>query len=153
MLKKLLEKSRYLVLIPVLVSLIASAAAFLWGAYITFEVLSHMLAAVGTPEAQHAIIELIPLMDAFLIATALLIFALGMFELFIGKLDFPEWLVIHDLHDLKAKLGSVIILVMAVAFLENLVHWKDGFETLMFAGAIALVSGALIAFSYFMGKD
>lgn len=151
--KAFLEKSRFMVLIPVLVSLLASAAAFVWGGYRTFEVLVHMVSTAGTPEAHHAIIELIPLMDAFLIATALLIFALGMYELFIGKLDFPEWLVIHDLHDLKAKLGSVIILVMAVAFLENLIHWKDGLETLLFAGAIALVSAAIIAFSHFMGKD
>lgn len=119
----------------------------------TFEVLVHMLHTAGTPEAHHSIIELIPVMDIFLIATALLIFALGMYELFIGKLDLPEWLVIQDLHDLKSKLGSVIILVMAVAFLENLVHWKNGLETLMFAGAIALVSAAIIAFSYFMGHD
>ena len=145
--KELLEKSRFLVLIPVFVSLIAAAAAFVWGGYRTFEVLAHMVATAGTPEAQHAIIELIPVMDTFLI------FALGMYELFIGKLDFPEWLVINDLHDLKAKLGSVIILVMAVVFLENLSHWKDGFETLLFGGAIALVSAALIAFSYFMGHD
>lgn len=153
MLKSLLEKSRFLVLIPVIVSLIAAAAAFVWGGYRTIDVLAHMVETIGTPEAQHVIVGLIPVMDTFLIATALLIFALGMFELFIGKLDFPEWLVIHDLHDLKAKLGSVIILVMAVAFLENLVHWKDGLETLLFAGAVALVSGALIAFSYFMGRD
>jgi uncharacterized membrane protein YqhA len=153
MMKELLEKSRFLVLIPVFVSLIAAAAAFVWGGYRTVEVLAHMVATAGTPEAQHAIIELIPVMDTFLIATALLIFALGMYELFIGKLDFPEWLVINDLHDLKAKLGSVIILVMAVVFLENLSHWKDGFETLLFGGAIALVSAALIAFSYFMGHD
>ncbi len=151
--KAFLEKSRFLALIPVIVSLAASAAAFIWGGYRTFEVIAHMVSTAGTPESHHAIIELIPLMDTFLIATALLIFALGMYELFIGKLDFPEWLVIHSLHDLKSKLGSVIILVMAVAFLENLVHWKDGLETLMFAAAIALVSAVLIAFSYFMGKD
>ncbi|HBG47694.1 MAG TPA: hypothetical protein DDW94_12015 [Deltaproteobacteria bacterium] len=150
---RLLSNSRYLVIIPVAVSLLAAAAAFIWGGYRTVSVIAHLVSTIGTMEEGHAIIELIPIMDTFLIATALLIFALGMYELFIGEVDFPEWLVVHDLHDLKAKLGSVIILVMAVAFLENLIKWKDAWETLMFAGAITLVSAALIAFSYFMGKD
>ena len=149
----LLSNSRYLAIIPVLVSLLASAAAFIWGGYRTIAVILHMIYTVGTPEEGHAIIELIPIMDTFLIATALLIFAQGMYELFIGKVEFPGWLEIHDLHDLKSKLGSVIILVMAVAFLENLIAWQSAWETFLFAAAIALVSAVLIAFSYFMGRD
>lgn len=149
----LLSNSRYLAMIPVLVSLLASAAAFVWGGYRTIAVVLHMIYTVGTPEEKYAIIELIPIMDTFLIATALLIFSQGMYELFIGKVDFPGWLEIHDLHDLKAKLSSVIILVMAVAFLEHLRHWQNAWETFLFATAITLVSGVLIAFNYFMGRD
>ena len=149
----LLSNSRYLAIIPALVSLLASAAAFIWGGYRTIAVILHMIYTVGTPEEGHAIIELIPIMDTFLIATALLIFSQGMYELFIGKVEFPGWLEIHDLHDLKSKLGSVIILVMAVAFLENLIAWQSAWETFLFAAAIALVSAVLIAFSYFMGRD
>ena len=58
-------------------------------------------------------IKFIELMDAFLIATALLIFAIGLYELFIEDIAMPEWLEVHSLHDLKAKLASVIVLVLA----------------------------------------
>jgi uncharacterized membrane protein YqhA len=39
--------------------------------------------------------------------------------------EFPEWLVIRPAQ-LKAKLASVIILVMAVTFLEHLTEWSGG---------------------------
>jgi uncharacterized membrane protein YqhA len=149
--EKILERSRYLVLIAVFFSLFASAAAFIWGAVKTSSVVIHLVASRGRDP--FAGIWLIELMDSFLIATALLLFALGMYELFIGDLKLPEWLVIHDLHDLKAKLGSVIVLVMAVTFLKHLVEWQDPLGTLYFGAAVAVVSAALIAFSQFGGKD
>lgn len=87
------------------------------------------------------------------IATALFIFAVGIYELFIEDPSLPEWFVIRNLHDLKAKLGSVIILVMAVTFLKHLVEWRDPHGTFYFGIAVAVVSASLIAFSHFGGKD
>jgi len=92
-------------------------------------------------------------MDTFLIAIALLVFSVGIYELFIEDLSLPEWLVIHNLHDLKAKLGSIIILVMAVTFLKHLVEWRDPQGTYYFGISVAVVSAALIAFSHFGKKD
>jgi uncharacterized membrane protein YqhA len=149
---KLLSNSRYLVLIAVSASLIAAVMAFIWGGYKTLTVLGHLMGAFGG-EAQGIGVELIAVMDTFLIATALYIFAVGLYELFIADLELPEWLTIHNLHDLKAKLSGVIILVMAVTFLEHLVHWEDAAGTLMFAGGIAIITAALIAFGHFGGKD
>lgn len=150
--KSLLSNSRYLILIAVLASLITSVMAFIWGSYRTFTVISHLVAAIGG-ESHGIGVELIAIMDTFLIATALYIFAVGLYELFIADLQLPEWLVVHNLHDLKAKLSGVIILVMSVTFLEHLVHWEDAAGTLMFGGAIAIITGALIAFGHFGGKD
>jgi len=148
----LLSKSRYLVLIAVISLLISAMTAFLWGAYKTYEIVAHAVGSFG--EENHTIgVELISLMDTFMIATALYIFAVGMYELFVAELDLPEWLAIHNLHDLKGKLSGVIILVMAVNFLEHLVHWKDAQSTLMFGAAIAVVAVSLIAFGHFGGKD
>jgi uncharacterized membrane protein YqhA len=92
-------------------------------------------------------------MDIFLIATMLFIFALGMYELFIDNVNLPEWLIIRNLHDLKVKLSSVIILVMCITFLKHLVEWKDPQGTLFFGVAIAVVTVSLIAFGYFGGQD
>lgn len=149
--KRLLEKSKNLILIAVISSLIASIAAFLWGALKTVFIILNLIVSHGKdPQAGIALIEL---MDTFLIATALFIFSVGLYELFIKDIDLPEWLVIHNLHDLKAKLGSVIILVMSVTFLKHLVEWNNPQGTLFYGLAIAVVSASLIAFSHFGGKD
>jgi uncharacterized membrane protein YqhA len=60
---------------------------------------------------------------------------------------------IHNLHDLKSKMGGLLVLVMAVKFLEKLAEWKNGQETLFFALAIAVIAAALITFSVLGGKD
>jgi uncharacterized membrane protein YqhA len=148
---KILQSSRYLILIGVIASLIAAVAAFGWGAVKTVVIFIDLFTAAG--KSATAAVAFIQLMDTFLIATGLVIFALGLYELFIGDLDLPDWLTLHNLHDLKARLSSIIILVMVVAFLEHLVEWKDAQGTLMFGVAVAAVAAALIAFSYFGEKD
>jgi uncharacterized membrane protein YqhA len=149
--KRILENSRYLALLAAVSSLVAAVAAFLAGAVKTGLVIVHLFR--GARESQPASIELVALMDAYLIATALLIFGLGMYELFVQDIELPAALTIKNLHDLKAKLGSVIILVMAVTFLERLVAGGQPLGTLYLGLAVAAVSAALIAFAQFGGKD
>ena len=149
--KKIIEKSKNLFLIAVASSLAASAVAFLWGMVKTISVIIYLVMSFGKDPL--VAIDLIKLMDIFLIATVLFIFAMGMYELFIDKLALPEWLIITSLHDLKVKLGSVIILVMGITFLEHLVEWRDPLGTLFFGIAVAIVSASLIAFGYFGGRD
>lgn len=145
MLKKILESSRYLVIIGVLSSLVASLATFLWGLWKTGAVLANLVTTRGQDPL--AAIRLIELMDKFLIAVGLYIFAVGLYELFVGKLELPDWLEIHDLHDIKSRLSHILLLVMAVTFLEHLVEWRDPLGTLQFALGISVVMGALIAFN------
>jgi uncharacterized membrane protein YqhA len=92
-------------------------------------------------------------MDIFLLATVLFIFAMGMYELFIESIELPEWLIINNLHDLKVKLSSVIILIIGITFLKHIVEWTDPEGTLFFGIAVAVVSASLIAFGYYGGKD
>jgi len=148
---KFLSSTRYVLVIGVLALLVAALAAFGWGVAKTVDAVALVItSAAHDPGITVALIEVV---DAFLIATAILIFAFGLYELFIDELSIPEWMRIHNLHDLKAKLGGVLVLVMAVKFLEKLVEWKDARETLFLAVAIAVISAALIAFSAFGGKD
>jgi uncharacterized membrane protein YqhA len=148
---KFLSSTRYIILLGVFSLLGAALAAFGWGIVKTVDAIALVITSVAKdPGITIALIEVV---DAFLIATAILIFALGLFELFIADLSLPDWIQIHNLHDLKAKLGGVLVLVMAVKFLEKLAEWKNAQETLFFALAIAVISAALIAFSAFGGKD
>lgn len=148
---KIIEKTRYLGLVGVVSLLMVSIAAFGWGMVKTFNAMIAIVTSYG--KDPYIAVLLIELIDSFLIATALYIFAVSMYELFINKLDLPNWMLAHDLHELKSKLSGVIILVMVVKFLEHLVDWKDPYESLLFAIAVAIVSAALIALSYFGGQD
>ncbi|MDD5473250.1 MAG: YqhA family protein [Candidatus Methanoperedens sp.] len=151
LIKKSIEKSKSLILIAVASSLLASSAAFVYGMIKTFTVILNFVISYG--EDALGVIALLELMDIFLIATVLFIFAMGMYELFIDTIALPEWLIIRTLHDLKIKLSSVVILVMGIIFLEHLVEWKDPLGTLFFGISVAVVSVTLIAFSYFGQKE
>jgi uncharacterized protein (TIGR00645 family) len=141
----LIGKTRYLALIAVVGALIASVAAYIAGFINTIQVVIGLFTSALTDEEVN--ISFIELMDTFLIATALLIFAVGLYELFVGDLNMPEWLVIHDFNGLKVKLSGVIILVLAVTFLKHLVKWEDPQGTLFFGLATAVVAGMLILFN------
>ena len=149
--KVILERSRYLALIGVFSLLIASFSAFIWGTIKTVFTALLVIQSLGSDAT--ITVELIEIIDIFLIATTILIFAASLYELFIGKLDMPEWMLAHDLYELKAKLSSMIVLVMTVKFLQKLIEAKDAVELLQRGIATAVVAAVLIAFGYLGKKD
>jgi len=70
-------------------------------------------------------VAFIEVVDVFLLATVLYIIAVGLYELFIGELQLPSWLVIKNLDDLKGQLISVVVAVLAVLFLGTIVGSKN----------------------------
>jgi len=149
--KFILEKSKYLALVGVIALLFAAVAACAWGTFKTVNTIFLIFSSQGMDKA--ITVELVEIVDSFLIATAVLIFATSLYELFIDKLDLPEWMLAHDLYDLKTKLSSMIVLVMAVKFLEKLLDVKDANALLQIGIATALMSAVLIGFGYFAKKD
>jgi uncharacterized membrane protein YqhA len=147
---RLLEKTRYLALLGIISLLLASVAAYGWGAVKTINTITLIFTSYG--KDSYIAVSLIELVDSFLIAIALQIFALSMYELFVGDINLPDWMLAHNLHELKTKLSSVIILVMVVKFLEHLVEWKNPNDSLFFAIAVSVVAATLIALSYFGEK-
>jgi len=71
----------------------------------------------------------------------------GLYELFIGKLRLPAWLIVTSLDDLKAKLISVVVVVLGVTFLGQVADWDGKTNLLPFGVAIGAVILALTAFS------
>ncbi len=149
--RAVLEKSRYLAIIGVLSLLVASLVAFAWGALKTFQVVVLVLSSLGSDKG--ITIGFIEIVDSFLIATAVLILTVSLYEMFIGEINVPEWMLAHNLYDLKNKLSSMIVLVMAVKFLEKLMGDTDANELLLTGIAVTLVSAVLIAFGYFGKKE
>ena len=145
--KTILEKSRYLAFIGIVPLLVASIAAFGWGFLQTFQIVMLVISSLGTDEG--ITVGFIKIVDIFLIATAMLIFTLSLYRLFIGEINAPQWMLAEDLYELKGKLSSMLVLVLAVKYLEYFVEVKDANELLLRGIAVTLVSAVLIAFGYF----
>ena len=124
---RILESSKYLVWIGIIALILLSAASFIWGALKSVSVIVLIFRSMG--QDPDIAVSLLQVVDAFLIAIALIVVWVSMYELFIGDLHLPEWMLSHDLHELEGKLSGVIILIMVVKFLENLVDWKDPMGT------------------------
>lgn len=146
MLKKVLENSRFLVLIAVIGSLIGTVALLILGIYEIVEIVLEV--SHGLIESKKIVLGLIEIIDTFLMATVFLIISIGLYELFIDStLKLPEWLEINSLDDLKAKLVGVVIIVLSVIFLGNTANWKGGQEILYLGGGVAAV---IFALTYFL---
>jgi uncharacterized membrane protein YqhA len=137
----LVARTRYVALLGVACSFAASLVAFAWTGVKLVRAASHMLQ--GETEGQ--LVALVQVMDATLIAAGLLIFAFGLYQLFIGQIEAPEGLAIDSLDALKARLAGIVVLVLAVEFLRRLETGIAPLELVYTALAIALVSAALIA--------
>lgn len=92
------------------------------------------------------VVECIELADLILLAVALYIIALGLFELFIAPVPMPAWLTITSLDDLKSKLINIVVVALGVSFFGQVVTW-DGVTNLLTLGlAIGAVIVALAIF-------
>ena len=154
MFEKILWNSRYLTLLAVwscivgMALLFISSALDMWSLLLEFidvHFLGHEV------ENFHIILvsHVITAVDDFLLAIVLLIFALGVYELHIDRIDFArddpaagKLLQIESLDDLKDRLGKVILMILIVAFFKNVLHveFTEPLDILYMGGGIFLVA-------------
>jgi len=152
--EKLLWNSRFIVLLAVASSIVGMLLLFLLSAadmahlaweYVQITFMGHEVEDFHVKAVSH----IITAVDDFLLATVLLIFALGLYELFIAKIDFAREeehadniLMITSLDDLKDRLGKVILMILIVAFFKNVLYVKfdDPLNILYMGAGILLVS-------------
>lgn len=149
--KRLIEKSRYITLIGVIGLFVCSITAYFLGAYKTVKTVEAIV--LKDVRDDFALIALFDCLDTFLVATAMLVIAVSLYELFIGALEVPDWMLVRNLSELKAKFTFVIIPVMAVKFLQKLLSGESALDTLYFGGAVGAVAVALAAFNYVSEKE
>jgi len=155
--ERALSLSRIVVVAPVIVLLLSAFSSFAYG---TDVFIRSVRRVVDDPElTSHNLGFLLLLTDLFLVGATLMIAAFGFYDLFIARIDpvhpslrLPGWLRMHDLNDLKARVISMVILVVAVTFADVAVESDAGLNTLYLGSAVALVIAALTAFLRF-GAD
>ena len=149
-----LSLSRVVVVVPVIVLLLSALASFAYG---TDVFVRSVTGVIDDPElTTHNLGFLLLLTDLFLIGATLMISAFGFYDLFVGTIGardpgarLPGWLRMHDLNDLKARVISMIILVAAVSFVDDVVESKGGLDTLYLGVGVGVVIAALTLFLRF----
>ncbi|GAV21052.1 hypothetical protein MMIC_P2031 [Mariprofundus micogutta] len=162
--ERALWKTRWAVLLAVVCSILAALVMFYISAVDTFyavqllldyyELDSAMARGVMRAEAVGMVVKVI---DIFLLAIVLMIFGLGMYELYISKIDHAyenndesaeHMLSVNSLDDLKSRLGKVIMMVLIVKFFEMAIGMDiDGIKDLLTFSVGVLLIGATLFFT------
>jgi uncharacterized membrane protein YqhA len=156
--ERLLWNSRLLTLVAVIASLFVALIMFYVATtdvvFLAGEVLHYAALAADARGKVHAevVAHVAEIVDGYLFATILIIFALGLYELFISKIDAiedspiaPRLLLIRSLDDLKERLAKVVILILIVRYFEYALESKPSapLDLLYLAIGIALVAVSL----------
>lgn len=158
--ENLLWNSRLVVLAAVVASLLAAFAMFYMASVDAFYMITHLghyaspeLTAEARIDLRSATVtHVVEIVDGYLLATVLLIFSLGLYELFISKIDHAEGsesasnvLLINSLDDLKSRLAKVVMMILVVRYFEYALgmDFTTPVDLLQFAGGIALLGLAL----------
>ncbi len=162
--EKMLWSTRLMVLAAVISSLLLSLMLFVITAIDVAGIIAHAADYLSaTSELKKTlkidmIAHTVGSIDGFLLATILLIFSLGLYELFISDIDEAKTseqsskvLVINSLDDLKSKLAKVILMILVVTFFEVSLSmtFTGALDLLYFSLGILMVSLAL----YFGSKS
>ena len=152
----LLFSLRFVTFLAVIGAMCASIVLFVRSSMHIFEGLKLFVVnfnSHGNNELDHLVAQFVASIDGYLFAMILIIFSMGIYELFINKIDpvnkaldsRPSWLQINSIDDLKSALGKVILMILIVSFFEHSLQIQyEGIKDLLFLGiGILLISAAL----------
>jgi len=156
----LLWNSRLVVMSGVIASVFGAFGLFYIATVDSFYTITHILgyaspaldSAARMALRSETITHVVEIVDGYLLATFLLIFGLGLYELFISKIDQAEQaenasrvLLITSLDDLKGRLAKVVLMILVVRYFEYALEmqFQTAADLLMFAGGITLLGLAL----------
>jgi uncharacterized membrane protein YqhA len=142
MIREILGTSRFLIILAVLGSFIASATLQVFGLLRVFAVIVDLLRVgeVTAAASKGLIADTVAIIDIFLIGTVLFVISAGLYQLFVqSDLPLPGWMRVESLDDLKVNLTEVIIVALLVAFLGQAVEWTGDFAILGLGLAVASV--------------
>lgn len=149
---RLLAGTRYLVIIAVFGILAQALATFGWAVAMTLDFVGDLVTD-STWQERDTVVGLLQVLDLYLIGTVLIITAIGLYELFIGHVDVPEWLAVTTLSDLKAKIVDVLVLVIGIKFLEKAVRTTEAIDVLWYGLGSAAVMSVLVGWNSLKGRS
>jgi uncharacterized membrane protein YqhA len=153
-------RTRYLSVIAVVFGAVGAVLMFVIGAVTTIDAVvtyfgGHEDKAFSSDAALASTVEIVSSLDQFLLGLVLLVFAYGVYSLWVvadtaaweeqrTKLHAPDWLNVTSVTDLKVKLIEVVAVLLAVLFLKGVLKnpmtvWSD----LVVPIAVVLLAGTV----------
>ena len=139
-------RARYLSVIAVVFGAVGAVLMLVVGAVTTIDSVvtylgGHEDKAFSSDAALAATVEVVSALDQFLLGLVLLVFAFGVYSLWVvadsatwaeerDRLHAPDWLNVTSVTDLKVKLLEVVAVLLAVLFLKGVLknpatQWSD----------------------------
>ena len=139
---RMIGRLRLVVLVPVLAVLLAALSLFLLGAVQAASAVWHAWSDVflGGIDSPHLSISFLKTVIVMLEAVVFFLIGVGLYSLFIAPLNLAIALGVDTLHDLEDRVVRVVVVILAVTFLERFIQWQEPLQTLQFGGALAVRS-------------
>lgn len=159
--ESLLFYSRYLTIFAVIGSLVSAFVLFIRGSVVVVRGFVDFVNSSGSGyqgNYEKLIEKFVSSVDIYLFAMVLIIFGMGVYELFINKIDpvekktdsRPSWLQISSIDELKSSLGKVILMVLIVSFFKHSldIEYNSSVDLLLLALGILLLAASLFIANY-----
>jgi uncharacterized membrane protein YqhA len=158
-----LWSSRFMIIMAVIFGIVGATVLFIVASVdvyntATFVLNTYMHHAHPATFHEDVVGGIIGAVDLYLIGVVMLLFAFGLYELFISEIDAAKdmegkenrILAIHSLDQLKDKISKVIVMVLVVGFFQKVGHteYHGALDMLYFSLSITAVAVGL----YFLGK-
>jgi uncharacterized protein (TIGR00645 family) len=156
--ESILFSCRFLALFAVIGSVVAALVLFVNGSLEIVQGVEGLVHAANyfvptDADDKTVILSFIPAIDNYLFAMVLLIFSMGVYELFISKIDpslrkpfsRPNWLNIKNLDDLKTQISEVVVMILIINFFKfaYTAPLAAPLDLVYLAGGILFISASL----------
>lgn len=147
----IIGRTRFVVIIAVVAVMLLSISLFLLG---TISAVQSVIRAwrelimQGDSGGTELVVETLAVIGVMLRAVVFYIIGVGLYSLFIKPLNLTTALGVETLADLEAKVISVVVVMLAVRFLQEFVQWRQPVELAYFGVTMAVVIAALVLFQY-----
>jgi uncharacterized membrane protein YqhA len=160
-----LWNTRFMIVVPVIMSIGAALAVLFVTTVDALGLFGRIFAyadpglstALRTDFRLDVLAQTVTIIDGYLLTAILLIFGLGLYELFVGKINIAEGssfaarlLHIASIDDLKNRLARVVLLILIVKFFQLALGltYNNPQDLLFLALSILLIAGALYLSSH-----
>ncbi len=169
MVERILWNSRLMVLVAVNASIMVALSMLVMATLDVLSVFRYLAAYISLPynnplASDSALLDtrdsvrttmitgVVKAIDGYLIAAILLIFALGLYELFVNRIDIAQrsesaarLLQVRSIDDLKDRVAKVVLLVLIIEFFQYALQlsFNTALDLLYLAIGILLIGGAI----------